>query len=399
MKVGAIFNDKLKKGIEGRKESLKIVQNSFSKTDQVIWMHAASLGEYEQGLPVLEKLKAKFPKHKILITFFSPSGYENVINKNNIADAICYLPFDLSKYLLEFTAQFQTEIFLTVKYEYWYNLLTHLKKNDAKIYVISALFYENQILFKPYGSFFKNKLKQNIDWFFHQTEKSCELAKSIGLEKSSVSGDTRFDRVKQFQTRDNFVAYIQEFKKDKKLLIFGSSWESEEKIAEIIVKKIPQTKIIITPHDLKRISSILNKFPKAVLYSQFSKTQKLKEPKTQILIIDSIGLLSKLYSYADLAVIGGGFHSAGLHNILEAATFGVPTIFGDHYQNNPEADALILENGAKSFNNEIKAADFILNLMNEKNDISKLKELSLNAKHFIEAQPNSSEIILQKILS
>lgn len=395
MKLGAIFNEKLKKGIAGRSESLKIVQKAFKKSDKVIWMHAASLGEYEQGVPVLEKLKQKFPDHKILITFFSPSGYENVINKNNIADAICYLPFDLKSPLQEFTSQFQTKIFFTVKYDYWYNLLSNLKNSGAKIYVISALFYEKQVFFKGYGSFFKNQLKENVDWFFHQTKESFDLANSINLEKSSISGDTRFDRVKQFQTRDNFVEFINEFKQNHQLIIFGSSWESEENIAEMLAKNAKNLKIILAPHDLKRIPSILNKFPEAILYSQLLKTKKFNHPKTQILIIDSIGILSKLYSYADLAVIGGGFHSAGLHNILEAATFGVPTIFGNKYRKNPEADALILANGAKSFNNEKDASYFILNIMN---DVSKLQEMSMNAKNFIINQPNASEIILEKIL-
>ena len=396
MKIGSFFNEKLKKGILGRADSVAIVKKKFAKTDKIIWMHAASLGEYEQGVPVLEKLKQKFPSHKILITFFSPSGLENVINKKNIADAICYLPFDLKNCVEEFTSQFQTEIFFTVKYDYWYNLLSHLKKNSAKTYVISALFYEKQVFFKSYGSFFRKSLRDNVDWFFHQTKASFDLAKSIQLEQSSVSGDTRFDRVKQFQTRDNFVEFIDEFKQNQQLIIFGSSWESEEKIAEIVARKAENLKIIIAPHDLKRIPSILIIFPEAVLYSQFSKTEKLNQSNTQILLIDSIGILSKLYSFADLAVIGGGFHSAGLHNILEAATFGVPTVFGNKYRKNPEADALILANGAKSFNDENEAADFILNIIN---DGSKLEEMSMNAKEFINNQPNASEIILSKILS
>jgi len=239
-------------------------------------------------------------------------------------------------------------------------------------------------------------LRDNVDWFFHQTKASFDLAKSIQLEQSSVSGDTRFDRVKQFQTRDNFVEFIEGFKQNQQLIIYGSSWESEEKIAEIVAREAENLKIIIAPHDLKRIPSILITFPEAVLYSQFSKTEKINQSNTKILLIDSIGILSKLYSFADLAAIGGGFHSAGLHNILEAATFGVPTVFGNKYRKNPEADALIVANGAKSFNDENEAADFILNIIN---DGSKLEEMSMNAKEFINNQPNASEIILSKILS
>ena len=193
MKVFSLFNDKTKKGVEGRKRSLSIIKLAFSTHDKVIWMHAASLGEYEQGLPVLEKLKDEFPHHKILVTFFSPSGLENVIKKKNIADAICYLPFDTKKNVKEFLAQMNVELFFTVKYDYWYNLLQELKNKNVKTFVISALFYESQSFFTSYGKWFVKQLKKNVDWFFHQTKQSYLLAKSIGLQNASVTGDTRFD--------------------------------------------------------------------------------------------------------------------------------------------------------------------------------------------------------------
>lgn len=395
MKVGGIFNEKLKKGVEGRKKSIAIVKSAFSKSDKVIWMHAASLGEYEQGLPVLEQLKETFPAHKILVTFFSPSGYENVINKNHLADAICYLPFDSKTTVMAFTTHFQTDIFFTVKYDYWFNLLNHLKKNGAKIYVISALFYENQVFFKPYGDYFRKQLRKNVDWFFHQTENSYQLAKSIQLDQSSISGDSRFDRVKQVKSRDNFVKYISEFKQEKTLVIFGSSWEAEEKIAEKLVQSSTGCKIIIAPHDISRVEKIRQKFPDSILYSDLV-NGKSSTLNFQLLIIDSIGLLSKLYSYGDLAVVGGGFHSSGLHNILEAATFGIPVLFGNHYKKNPEADALILANGGISFNNEKDAADFLLDILNEKNQ-DRLIKMGENACQFIHNQPDATQIIKEKI--
>lgn len=395
MKVGGIFNEKLKKGVEGRKKSVSIVKNAFSKSDKVIWMHAASLGEYEQGLPVLEKLKESFPAHKILVTFFSPSGYENVINKNHIADAICYLPFDLKSTVSAFTTHFKTDIFFTVKYDYWFNLLNHLKKNGARIYVISALFYENQVFFKPYGDYFRKQLRKNVDWFFHQTEKSYQLAKRIQLDQSSISGDTRFDRVKKIKSRDNFVKYISEFKQEKTLVIFGSSWEAEEKIAEKLVQSSIDCKIIIAPHDISRVEKIRQKFPDSILYSELV-MGKSSTLNFQLLIIDSIGLLSKLYSYGDLAVVGGGFHSSGLHNILEAATFGIPVLFGNHYKKNPEADALILANGGISFNNEKDAADFLLDILNEESQ-NRLIKMGENAGQFIRKQPDATQIIMEKI--
>jgi len=395
MRVFALINDKTKKGVEGRKQSLDKVKSAFTKTDKVIWMHAASLGEYEQGLPVLEKLKENFPQHKILVTFFSPSGYENVIKKKYIADVICYLPFDKKHTVREFISQFNTELFFTVKYDYWYNLLAELKSKGVKIYVISALFYERQSFFTSYGKWFVKKLQKDVDWFFHQTQFSLALAKSVGLIKSSVTGDTRFDRVKQLRERNNHVDFIADFKGDHKAVVFGSSWHAEEKIAEVISRKNNTVKLIIAPHDLKRVEHLQNIFPDALLYSQI---QNIHISSTQVLIIDSIGLLSKLYSYADAAVVGGGFHDAGLHNILEAATFGVPVIFGNQYKKNPEADDLIAANGGKSFSDEYTAAEFVLFLMNEDNQ-EELTEMSQNAEKFVDGKPDSTKMILEKILS
>lgn len=397
MKVFALFNDKTKKGVEGRKQSLDKVKSAFSKTDKVIWMHAASLGEYEQGLPVLEKLKDNFPQHKILVTFFSPSGYENVIKKSNIADVICYLPFDKKNTVKEFISQFNAELFFTVKYDYWYNLLAELKNRGTKIYVISALFYERQSFFTSYGKWFVRQLQKDVDWFFHQTQFSLALAKSVGLTRSSVTGDTRFDRVKQLRGRDNHVDFISDFVGENKAVIFGSSWQAEEKMAEVISRKNNTAKLIIAPHDLKRVEHLKNLFPDAVLYSEVQNTQSLVS-HSQILIIDSIGLLSKLYSYADVAVVGGGFHDAGLHNILEAATFGVPVIFGNHYRKNPEADDLVSANGGKSFPDEYTASEFVLFLLNEENR-EELAEMSQNAGKFVDEKPDSTKMILQKILS
>ena len=392
-KVLSWFNDKIKRGLEGRKQSLEIVKSKIKNKDKVLWMHAASLGEYEQGLPVLEKLKEKYPTHKVLITFFSPSGYENVVKKNK-EDILCYLPFDKKSTISEFVKAVHPEIFFTVKYDFWYHLLDELKKPNAKVFVISALFYENQVYFKPQGKWFVNELKKNVDWIFHQTEKSLSLAQKVGLTKGSVSGDTRFDRVKQIKNRDNFVEFISEFKADKKLLVFGSSWEAEEKMAQILSQKLENFKILIAPHDLKRVQNLKQIFPSAILYSELKSNYQL--PNTNILIIDCIGLLSKLYSYADVAIVGGGFHDKGLHNILEAATFGVPVIFGNQYKKNPEADALIAQNGGKSFAQVELAADFVLELSKNSN---LLQEMSENAGNFVHSQPNSSEIILEKILA
>lgn len=394
MKVFSLFNDKTKKGVEGRKESLQKVKSAFSRTDRVIWMHAASLGEYEQGLPVLEQLKEKFPDRKILVTFFSPSGYENVVKKKHIADVVCYLPFDKKSHVKNFVSQFSVELFFTVKYEYWYHLLQELKNQGAKTYVISALFYDGQSFFTSYGKWFVQQLQKNIDWFFHQTDMSFALARSIGLMQASVTGDTRFDRVKQLRDRDNHVPFITDFIGNDKAVVFGSSWQAEEKIAEEVLLSSPYVKLIIAPHDLKRVQHLKQVFPEAVLYSEI--TGPDEQFTSRVLIIDSIGLLSKLYYYADIAVVGGGFHDAGLHNILEAATFGVSVIFGNHYRKNPEADELISVDGGKSFENAGLAADFVIFLINNE---EMLQVMSAKAEKFVSEKPDSTELIIRKMLS
>ncbi|MEC5157670.1 3-deoxy-D-manno-octulosonic acid transferase [Chryseobacterium sp. MP_3.2] len=395
MKIGAIFNYKLKKGLAGRRQSCAIVKAKFSAEDEVIWMHAASLGEYEQGLPVLEKLKQKLPTHKILITFFSPSGYDHVIKKNTIADAICYLPFDTENWVQEFTNNFKTKIFFTVKYDYWYHLLENLKSQGAKIYVVSAYFYETQVFFKFYGSWFVKQLKKNVDWFFHQTKHSTAIAKARGLKNSSTAGDTRYDRVKQLRERDNSVEYIDEFKDGHKTIVFGSSWEAEERLAEIIASKNRNIKIIIAPHDLRRVDHLQTLFPASLLYSQITDKQSSSLSSVKILIIDCIGLLSKLYSYGDLAIVGGGFHAKGLHNILEAATFGIPVFFGNQYTKNPEADELIARNGGKCFEDEFFAAAYLTGFLQ---DDQNLEKMGKNAADFINSQPIASDVIIDHIL-
>ncbi len=396
MKIGASFNYKLKRGLAGRKQSLGKVKANFKQEDKVLWMHAASLGEYEQGLPVLEKLKNKFPDHKVLITFFSPSGYENVIKKKTIADVICYLPFDKKEDVKEFTSQFTTEIFFTVKYDFWYHLLSELKEKKTKIYVVSALFYETQLYFKPYGKWFVKELQRNIDWFFHQTSHSSAIAKEIGLLKSSTAGDTRFDRVKELALQNQTVPWIDDFKQNATLLVFGSSWETEERIAQLVHHQSPNTKLIIAPHDLKRIDNLKKIFPTALLYSTITENSSDLVKSGQILLIDSIGLLSKLYKYGDIAVVGGGFHSKGLHNILEAGTYGVPVFFGNHYKKNPEADALIAKNGGKSFDDEFFITPYLTGLLKHPEII---QQIGKNAYDFVHEQPNSTELIFAKINS
>ncbi len=394
MKIASLFNEKVKKGVVGRRDSLKNIQQAFAKDDKVIWMHAASLGEYEQGLPVLERLKTKYPDYKILVSFFSPSGYENVVKKKHIADAICYLPFDKKNTIQQFVNSFQTAVFFTVKYDFWYRLLEVLHQKNIPIYVVSALFYEKQKFFTSGGRFFVEQLRKNVNIFFHQTDHSLKLAESIGLTNSLYTGDTRYDRVKQNVKNFTEVPLIQSFIQNKPVLVIGSSWEAEENLVERFINENTDTKIILAPHDLKRIPQIKQRFgDMAVLYSSLESTQ-LSALDYQLLIIDNIGMLSRLYHYADVAVVGGGFHTSGLHNILEAAAYAVPVIFGNRYKKNPEADALIDAGAAKSFSDENDAVAFLLQLFR---DEEKRKKMASIAGKFIADQPDAAAIILDNI--
>ncbi|AJW63777.1 3-deoxy-D-manno-octulosonic acid transferase [Elizabethkingia miricola] len=394
MKIASLFNEKVKKGVAGRRDSLKNVQQAFAKDDKIIWMHAASLGEYEQGLPVLERLKIQYPDYKILVSFFSPSGYENVVKKKHIADVICYLPFDKKNAIKQFVNSFQTAIFFTVKYDFWYRLLEVLHQKNIPIYVVSALFYEKQKFFTSGGRFFVEQLRKNVTIFFHQTEHSLKLAESIGLTNSLYTGDTRYDRVKQNVKNFTEVPFIQGFIQNKPVLVIGSSWEAEENLVEKFISENSDTKIILAPHDLKRVPQIKYRFAdKAVLYSSLESTQSSASGH-QLLIIDNIGMLSRLYHYADVAVVGGGFHTSGLHNILEAAAYAVPVVFGNRYKKNPEADALIDAGAAKSFSDENNAVKFLSQLFRDENQ---RRNMASVAGQFITDQPDAAAIILDNI--
>lgn len=391
--IGKFFSKKLRLGYIGRQRAVETVQSAFRQDDRVIWMHAASLGEYEQGLPVLLKLKEHYPHHKVLVTFFSPSGYEHVKKKQHPADVLAYLPFDAKQDVQSFINTFTPEIFFTVKYDYWYNLLQLLHQRGASIYAISAYFYEGQIFFKPYGRWFVKQLQSTVRCFFHQTETSLQLAQKINLNQGLVSGDTRYDRVKQFLEWDNTVPFIDDFKAGQPVVVFGSAWQAEIEIAQKIAENT-QAKIIIAPHDLTYIPRLRERFPAAICYSEITKPADAANKK--IMLIDSIGLLSRLYSYADVAVIGGGFHRHGLHNILETAVYGVPVFFGNQYRKNPEADGLIEAGGAITFDSTDDLAQFLFKLLL---DQEKIVKMSLAAGDFVKNQPNATKMIVHTILS
>lgn len=337
--VFAAFSPKMKLFAKGRKSVFAELQKNLSENDKVLWFHAASLGEYEQGVPVMEAVKKNFPHYKILLTFFSPSGYE-VKKNNSLSDLTLYLPMDTRKNAKKFIKLANPDLAVFIKYEVWPNYLTELEKHNIKTILISGLFRENQAYFKPYGGFLRNALK-TFDHIFVQDEISRDLLKGIGIENISISGDTRFDRVSAQIEQDNQLDFVSEFKNGESLLVCGSTWPEDEEVISKYVNNSPEgIKFIVAPHNIKpnQIESLKKSLRKKTLLYSEKEGKNLREYR--VLIVDTIGLLSKIYSYADIAYVGGAMGKTGLHNILEPATFGIPIVIGPRFEKFPEAKKL-----------------------------------------------------------
>ena len=331
VKVAALFSPKIKLGVEGRENGIERMKLALTNKDPrrpLAWFHAASLGEFEQGRPVIEAYKQQYPDHFILLTFFSPSGYE--IRKNYPgADYICYLPIDSRANVRRFLEVAQPRIAFFIKYEFWYNYLHELRKSGCYVLSFSSIFRPGQIFFKPYGSL-NRKMLRWIDHFFVQNEESVLLLKSIGIHNTSIAGDTRFDRVKTLAAQARNLPEISRFKNEELCLIAGSVWPADMQVIIPVLNQLSgKLKAVIAPHEIKNeeIASWQNQLNgSTVRYSEIKAETKLED--FDYLMIDNIGMLSSLYKYGDMAYIGGSF-GAGLHNILEAATFWLPIIFGN----------------------------------------------------------------------
>jgi len=347
--IAAIFNKKAATMLRGRRETFSKIKQSFEPGDHVFWFHCASLGEFEQGRPVIEMAKAEKTGIKILLTFYSPSGYE-VRNNYAKADCVVYLPADTLRNAHRLINMVNPEKAVFVKYEFWYNYLGDLQRKKIPVYLISGIFRPSQPFFRWYGRYFLNILKR-FNHLFIQDNKSAALLERNQVLNYTVSGDTRFDRVLAISKSEDKIPKINEFKAGKRLIVAGSTWPPEEEIiAKYLDKENTNIKFVIAPHNIEtsnidRIEKLL-KVPYA-RYSQL-KDEDAIPVDIQVLIIDSIGLLSSIYRYADIAVIGGGF-GKGIHNILEAATWAVPVMFGPRYDKFMEAVNLIEMGGARVF--------------------------------------------------
>lgn len=368
------------------------MENNVTLQDKVIWIHTASLGEFEQGLPVIKKLRSSYSDHKILVTFFSPSGYE--VKKNSEeAHLITYLPLDTSQNVDRFLGMVHPVLAIFVKYEVWPNYLRGLQKRNIPTLMVSGRFNSEQVFFKWYGSFMRKALGR-FTHFFVQDATSLDLLKGIGLQNSSVSGDTRFDRVSEILERNNILPFMEQFKGTSLCLVLGSSWPEDEALIEYYLQNTTTSlKIVIAPHDIKEghLQKLRDSVPgKYIFYSEI-KDQDLSE--YQVLILDTIGLLTKVYSYADMAYVGGGF-ATGLHNTLEPAVFGIPVIIGPQYDGFNEARDLVQLGGISVVDSAVSFAEIIDRLAEHR---SFREDMGGINKQYVENQKGASKKVVSFI--
>lgn len=395
IRLFSLFNEKAKLFVQGRKNWKENLSSKIDGNSKYIWFHCSSLGEFEQGRPVIEELKSQFPGYKIALTFFSPSGFE--IRKNYpLADIVAYLPLDTKRNAQAFLEIVKPEKAFFVKYEFWYFYISELKQKNIPLYIISAIFRENQQFFKntPWGLWYRNILFK-VEHLFVQNEKSGELLKSAGLSNFTITGDTRFDRVAAIARDSKKLPIVEKFKGNSLLIIAGSTWKPDEELLAAFINQSVNIKFIIAAHEvsvanINRIHQLLKK--QAVFFSKVNETEI---DKFDVLIIDSVGLLSSLYRYGDVAYIGGGF-GVGIHNILEAATFGLPVIFGPNYKKFKEAVDLISEGGAFSISNAGELRQTLNTLINDKNERGKASEICLK---YVAKNVGSTKHIIKKVFN
>ncbi len=380
IRVAAIFNVKARQWIDGRRGIFDRLESALELVDRnqnaIVWFHVSSLGEFEQGRPVIEAFRKRWPAKKILLTFFSPSGYE--LRKNyDQADFIFYLPLDVPANSRRFLEIVRPEMVFFVKYDFWFNYMETIHDRHIPLYFISAIFRKNQYFFKWYGHWFRNHLR-HVTRFFVQNTESEELLKLAGIVKVTLTGDTRFDRVYAIASRQISMPLIEKFVAGRQVFIMGSSWEPDElKCIPLIKHRELNLKYIIAPHDTSpaRVRFILDQLGRpAVCYSGLNEENA---GTADILIIDSIGILSQLYRYATVAFIGGGF-GGGIHNIQEPVTFGVPVFFGPNYHKFKEARDLVTLGGAFSVSSSEELLEKVREIAGNSQEHQRLSAICIN---------------------
>ncbi|HET8855369.1 MAG TPA: glycosyltransferase N-terminal domain-containing protein [Salinimicrobium sp.] len=341
-----IFSEKMDLFTKGRKNTFSILESNLGLTDKVFWFHASSLGEYEQAVPVMTEVKNYFPEHKLVVSFFSPSGFENKKN-SHLSDATVYLPIDTKDNVKRFLDLVHPEWAIFVKYDFWPNFLDELKRREIKTLLISAAFRKDQYFFKSFGKWWHQYFR-TFDHFFVQDEISGDLLKSIGFTNYSISGDTRFDRVAAQTNQDNNLDFMESFADEKFCIVAGSTWPEDEEMLIDYINASGDLKFIIAPHTIapNRIKSIIDKLQVSTILFSERAGEDLSE--FRVLIVDAIGYLGRIYSYAKIAYVGGAAGTTGLHNILEPAAFAIPVVIGKNFSRYPEAIKLKENNGLYS---------------------------------------------------
>ncbi|NMA75009.1 MAG: 3-deoxy-D-manno-octulosonic acid transferase [Bacteroidales bacterium] len=391
--IAAPFSRKPRKMKKGHRVVYNVLRNMRDEESSYIWFHAASLGEFEQGRPLIEKIKKLHPEYKILLTFFSPSGYE-VRKHYKEADIVCYLPFDKPRNVRKFLNLASPCMAFFIKYEFWKNYLDELHKRNIPTYSISSIFRKEQIFFKWYGKTYR-KVLQNFDHLFVQNEESKQLLESIGITKATIVGDTRFDRVIEISKEAKKLPIVEQFVDNSPTLVIGSSWAPDEDLYIQYFNEHPEVKLILAPHEIddRHLVEIVNKLKRP--YALYTRVENKKEEvrKSDCLIINCFGLLSSIYKYGDIAHIGGGF-GEGIHNTLEAAVYGIPVIFGPKYHKFIEAHDLLNANAAFCIQN-YNELNKLLNKLFSSNDF--LKKTGRNAAQYVNEKSGATDKILQNI--
>jgi len=388
------LNPKMKSFAEGRIHWESELKSQVSENEKVIWFHAASLGEYEQAVPIIDALKKKYTSHKIAVSFFSPSGYE-VKKKDSKLDIVTYLPLDTKKNAGKFLNILKPEIAFFIKYEVWPNLMDVLEKKQIKSYLISGVFRKQQLYFKPMGQFMAKALSK-FDHLFVQNEESLALLKDHGFEQASISGDTRYDRVISQLAMNNQLDFMDKFTASGELtMVFGSTWPEDLSITLDAINNAPEhIKFVIAPHQINsaQIQKLKKSITKKVLCFSEIENQNLEE--LQVLIVDTIGLLTKIYSYADLAYVGGGMGLSGLHNVLEPAAFGIPIVIGKNFEKFPEAKMLRRLGGLFSVSSANEFVSIFEKLISDSMFREKSGQIS---GHFVNSEAGATQKILSAI--
>ncbi len=391
--IASVFNRKARLFRSGRTGLFQQIREKVNPEKGVIWFHCASLGEFEQGRPVIESIKKKIPDQQILLTFFSPSGYE--VRKNyELADYIFYLPYDTKKNAAYFIRLVNPRLVIFVKYEFWYHYIHTLNRNSIPVYLISSNFRPNQVFFRWYGGFFRKMLFQ-FSHLFVQNQRSRELLSFLPSDRVTVSGDTRFDRVNAIANQIKELPVIETFKQDRLMVVAGSTWKEDEDLLIRYINELgDEEKWILVPHEIHEhnIIRMMRFLNRPVV--RFSETGEKDCSQTDVLIIDNIGMLSSLYSYGDLAFVGGGF-GKGIHNILEAATYGIPVIFGPQYKAFQEAIDLVELGGAFAVRNYEELINILQQLTGDRES---LKNSGSIARDYVKSNLGATKSIVEKLL-